>query len=426
MTWNDIVNIFKDIANNHPQIKRFESGEMSDSATDMSNSTLYPLMWLVPQTVSLNEYDTEFVVRLLMMEIDDIDDSKQQIILSNCLSIINDVIKTFKYILPDSVNINDGSTVTPFSHRFVDYCTGWFVDLTIIVGAENSPCNIPIDGVIYTPGSYLNPNEEETISAINGLSIYNNEIGLGGTMSFDTTIISNNFNLIFDGFSSGLLYADDYSANFLTHSLVDKKYVDDEIGGLADVDGQSIILNQSNQIELSPSVAGNGLTYSNKIMSVLVDNTTIQINTNNELTVLTVTGPAGPTGATGADSTVPGPQGPIGATGPNVVSSDINNQSLLGSDGYIWTGSFNTTGISVGFTNSQIYNSPSSPGTSSITEDLSGAKIGIVQKIYHQWTTAPSIPVNWTKLGSGNYATSSLNRIYVEWVGGTASEYWIV
>lgn len=110
---------------------------------------------------------------------------------------------------------------------------------------------------------------------------------------------------------------------------------------------------------------------------------------------------------------------------PN-ISSDINNQIILGSDGYIWTGSFNTTGITISFTNSQIYNSPSSPGTSSITEDLTGAKIGIVQKIYHQWTTAPTIPVNWTKLGSGNYDTSSLNRIYVEWVGGTASEYWIV
>ena len=127
-------------------------------------------------------------------------------------------------------------------------------------------------------------------------------------------------------------------------------------------------------------------------------------------------------GATGAT----GSQGIQGATGPSFVSSDINNQNILGTDGYIWSGSFNTTGISIGFTNSMIYNSPSSPGTSSITEDLTGAKIGIVQKIYHQWTTAPSIPANWTKLGSGVYSTSSINRIYVEWVGGTSSEYWIV
>ena len=147
-----------------------------------------------------------------------------------------------------------------------------------------------------------------------------------------------------------------------------------------------------------------------------------------------IQGPIGPTGSQGIQGPTgsQGIQGPtgatgsIGATGPSVVSSDINNQNILGTDGYIWTGSFNTTGISIGFTNSMIYNSPSSPGTSSITEDLTGAKIGIVQKIYHQFTTAPSIPINWTKLGSGNYNTSLLNRIYVEWVGGTSSEYWIV
>jgi len=133
----------------------------------------------------------------------------------------------------------------------------------------------------------------------------------------------------------------------------------------------------------------------------------------------------GATGATGATGSQ-GIQGATGATGPNIVSSNSNNQNILGTDGYIWIGSFNTTGISIGFTNSMIYNSTSSPGTSSITENLTGAKIGIVQKIYHQWTTAPSIPANWTKLGSGVYSTSSINRIYVEWVGGTSSEYWIV
>ncbi len=118
--------------------------------------------------------------------------------------------------------------------------------------------------------------------------------------------------------------------------------------------------------------------------------------------------------------------GTTGATGPNIASSQSNNQIILGSDGYLWMGSLTASSIVIAFTNSTVYNSSTSPGTSSITEDLTGAKIGIVQKIYHQWTTAPTIPVNWTKLGSGNYATSSLNRIYVEWIGGTASEYWIV
>jgi len=130
----------------------------------------------------------------------------------------------------------------------------------------------------------------------------------------------------------------------------------------------------------------------------------------------------GTTGATGND----GPIGPTGATGPNITSSQSNNQIILGSDGYLWMGSLTASSIVIAFTNSTIYNSSTSPGTSSITENLTGAKIGIVQKIYHQWTTAPSFPVNWTKLGTGVYSTASMNRIYAEWVGGTSSEYWIV
>jgi hypothetical protein len=88
-------------------------------------------------------------------------------------------------------------------------------------------------------------------------------------------------------------------------------------------------------------------------------------------------------------------------------------------------GSLNTTGITISFTSSQIYNSPDSPGTSSITEDLTGAKIGIVQKIYHNDSVVPTFPDGWVRLGAKTYQISTLNIIFAEWVGGTASEYWI-
>jgi len=73
-----------------------------------------------------------------------------------------------------------------------------------------------------------------------------------------------------------------------------------------------------------------------------------------------------------------------------------------------------------------IYNSPSSPGTSSITDNLTGAKIGIIQKVYHQYTSEPSYPAGWVKLGGGSYSNATLNVIYCEWVTGTRVEYWII
>ncbi len=85
-----------------------------------------------------------------------------------------------------------------------------------------------------------------------------------------------------------------------------------------------------------------------------------------------------------------------------------------------------TTGTLISFTNQQIYNTSSAPGTGNITNDLTGAELGVVQKIYHNDGSTPTVPAGWVLIGSGTYTTSSLNIIYAEWCGGTRVEYWIV
>lgn len=83
------------------------------------------------------------------------------------------------------------------------------------------------------------------------------------------------------------------------------------------------------------------------------------------------------------------------------------------------------TGVEVSFTNPQRYGSVATPETGNITDDLTGALEGIVQKIYHNNGTEPTYPAGWVNIG-GTYTTSSLNIIYAEWVSGTRVEYWIV
>jgi hypothetical protein len=68
--------------------------------------------------------------------------------------------------------------------------------------------------------------------------------------------------------------------------------------------------------------------------------------------------------------------------------------------------------------------------TATLTGNISGnttnAKIGIVQKIYHNDSVAPTFnPSGWVKLCIGTYRTSTLNVIYAEWISGTRIEYWI-
>jgi hypothetical protein len=84
------------------------------------------------------------------------------------------------------------------------------------------------------------------------------------------------------------------------------------------------------------------------------------------------------------------------------------------------------TGAVIDFVSSKVFNSPSSPATGNITDNLTGAKIGVVQKVYHNSGTAPTVPAGWVLLGSGTYIISVLNIIYAEFVGSSRVEYWIV
>lgn len=84
-----------------------------------------------------------------------------------------------------------------------------------------------------------------------------------------------------------------------------------------------------------------------------------------------------------------------------------------------------TTGSEISFVTKQVYNSPGSPSTSNITDNLTSAKIGVVQKIYHNNSTPPTFPAGWVRIGTGNYVISTLNIIYAEWVSGTRVEYWV-
>jgi hypothetical protein len=72
-----------------------------------------------------------------------------------------------------------------------------------------------------------------------------------------------------------------------------------------------------------------------------------------------------------------------------------------------------------------VYNTATSPTALNITNDLTGAKIGVVQKIYSNKSVAPTVPSGWVKL-AGDYTVSVLNIIYAEWSESSRVEYWII
>jgi hypothetical protein len=111
--------------------------------------------------------------------------------------------------------------------------------------------------------------------------------------------------------------------------------------------------------------------------------------------------------------------------------------SVVGSTGRVpIVGTSSSTNIT--FDTQRVYGSATNPITEAeLTSDLTGAQMGVVQKIYARRpnaglsTPALAVPNNWVKIGFGifigtnNANPNTLNILYAEWVGGNRVEYWV-
>jgi hypothetical protein len=110
----------------------------------------------------------------------------------------------------------------------------------------------------------------------------------------------------------------------------------------------------------------------------------------------------------------------------NNLGIDVNGNVVVGGAGGGIPEATTATTTNINFTGQTIYFDAVTPGTGNITNTLTGAKLGLIQKIYHNDGTEPTYPAGWVLMGDAIYFTSTLNIIYAEWAGGTRVEYWYV
>lgn len=150
------------------------------------------------------------------------------------------------------------------------------------------------------------------------------------------------------------------------------------------------------------------IRVNNPVVNVTVtDIPAVTNNVSNPSMVVNSSGIIGPQGIQGP----PGEQGPPGGQGPPGEPAPLPSQA---------------NGSLITFDAPKIFNSPDSPATNNLTDDLTDSKIGIVQKIYHSSNTAPTFPAGWVKLGTTDYVEGSLNIIFAEWITASRVEYWII
>jgi hypothetical protein len=94
-TYNNLIDTLEQLGVNHYQIQQVSSGDIFEM--DLEKNTLYPLMHIVPQTVVASQGQFTFNFQVFIMDLVEPDESNEQEVLSDCLSICTDIIATFKH-----------------------------------------------------------------------------------------------------------------------------------------------------------------------------------------------------------------------------------------------------------------------------------------------------------------------------------------
>jgi len=151
-TYNNLIDTLKGLANNHFQIKTVTDGDIFE--IDLEKNTLFPLMHINPVNVIASKSQFTFNFQIFIMDLVEPDESNEQEVLSDCLSICTDIIATFKHGESlfkfnaehgeeERYFVDNDFTIEPFTERFDNAVSGWTFTIPIIVEQDYNSCNVP-------------------------------------------------------------------------------------------------------------------------------------------------------------------------------------------------------------------------------------------------------------------------------------------
>lgn len=148
MTYNDVINRIKEVANNHYMISDFGYGQLSDiKVHGEGGDAKYPYLFLNPTSHTRSGINMEYNFNMILMDIAIDEDSEGNWIniQSQCQQYIDDVIAELYYGYTDPPQIDFSNTsYTPFKQRFQDSLAGMTAAIKIVVPTPINQCIAPI------------------------------------------------------------------------------------------------------------------------------------------------------------------------------------------------------------------------------------------------------------------------------------------
>ena len=155
MNYNEIVNRFQEIVEDHKMLVDFGYGQISDIKTRSegggeSEGTDYPYLFLNPGTHQRDQQTITYNFNMIIMDMAREEEADQYQnflnIQSDCIQYCDDVIARLYYFYKDKPEISFDVSYTPFYERFQDQLAGATAVITIQVPNPINECIAP-----YTP-----------------------------------------------------------------------------------------------------------------------------------------------------------------------------------------------------------------------------------------------------------------------------------
>lgn len=147
-TYNQILDMWRKLGNNHLQVKTFTVGDIFEVD---ANTVVFPQVHLITEQASMTPHQITYNFKLIAMDLVEPDESNEDDVLSDTMQYIQDFIAAFRngagagsqfpmtqgeFVISDTINCQ------PFTERFDTSVSGWVADVQISVDYDASACDM--------------------------------------------------------------------------------------------------------------------------------------------------------------------------------------------------------------------------------------------------------------------------------------------
>jgi hypothetical protein len=161
ITYKNFIDDFNTIATNHFQINSFHSGMLDEVDINKLDQSDFPILYVEPGNTNIDKGVMTYTFTVFTMNLIKEDLSNRELVWSDMLQVMQDVISEFRQNLalqtsgddsgkkysyiPNEVVLNLPINAEPFTVRFANMLTGWSASFTMQVNNPNSLCNALIE-----------------------------------------------------------------------------------------------------------------------------------------------------------------------------------------------------------------------------------------------------------------------------------------